>query len=87
MRDGFQCVVTKAYDSHIAMANEELKGIVKNGGIRPAVTHCAHIFPESINANIAPGSDKVCVLPNVDVFVVDRFFYLGEVCCFSLGRS
>ena len=60
MRDGFRCVVTKAYDSHSAMANEELKGIVKSGRKPPVVTHCAHIFPESTNADITPGSNKVC---------------------------
>jgi hypothetical protein len=87
VRDGFRCVVTKVYDSHSATANKELKEIVKSGHMPPAVTHCAHIFPESTNADIISGSDKVGFLPNVDVFVTDCFFYLGEVCCLSLGCS
>ena len=71
MRDGFQCVITKVYDSHSTTANDELQGIVEKGGVPPAVTHCAHIFPESTNVNITPGSDKVgfLPLPNVDVVV------------------
>ena len=87
MRDGFRCVVTNVYDYHIAMVNEELKEIIKSAGAPPAVTHCAHIFSESPNANITSDSDKVRFLLKLEVFLSLIISNIGEICCVSLGRS
>ena len=63
MRDGFRCVVTKAYDAHIVKVNKELEELAVSSGVWPEATYCAHIFPESTNANITPGSDEVVSYP------------------------
>ncbi|KAI6028991.1 hypothetical protein EDC04DRAFT_2572705 [Pisolithus marmoratus] len=57
-RDGFQCAVTKVYGSTAILASNELMMKVEREGEEAGPTHCAHIFPESINANIASGSEK-----------------------------
>jgi hypothetical protein len=57
-----------------------------SSGVRPGTTHCCHILPESTNANLK-SEDKVGFLLKIQVFVIDRFSYLGEVCCLGLGRS
>ena len=65
VRDGFQCVVTKVYDTHAVVANKELQEIVKTTGALARHTYCAHIFPESTNANITSSSDKVRPFPSI----------------------
>ncbi|KAI6021955.1 hypothetical protein EDC04DRAFT_2901153 [Pisolithus marmoratus] len=54
----FRCAVTKVYDSTTILASNELIMKVEHEGAEAGPTHCARIFPESINANIASGSEK-----------------------------
>ncbi|TDL19325.1 hypothetical protein BD410DRAFT_792367 [Rickenella mellea] len=59
IRDGFRCVVTGRYDRGSANANRELKDAVDSDpNARLDSTECAHIFAESTNSAIEPGSDK-----------------------------
>ncbi|TFK31757.1 hypothetical protein BDQ12DRAFT_707890 [Crucibulum laeve] len=59
IRDNFRCVVTRRYDDNSVRQNKELEEIYKSDPhSMTAETQCAHIFAESTNANIAPGSDK-----------------------------
>ncbi|KAI5993318.1 hypothetical protein EDD15DRAFT_2439690, partial [Pisolithus albus] len=53
IRDGFQCVVTKAYDREIVYNNRRLQQAVLDGA-DAKYTECAHIFPESISSEITP---------------------------------
>ncbi|KAI6016657.1 hypothetical protein BKA83DRAFT_4333821 [Pisolithus microcarpus] len=57
IRDGFKCVVTKVYDRRTAEENQGM-GLAVINGMRSAPTECAHIFPESINSGVTPGSKK-----------------------------
>ncbi|KAI6155635.1 hypothetical protein BKA82DRAFT_991374 [Pisolithus tinctorius] len=71
-RDGYRCVVTKIYDTSSAEHNKELVEILVSEGAETGPTHCAHIIPESINANIASGSHKESYPVSVWA-VLDRF--------------
>ncbi|TFK66209.1 hypothetical protein BDN72DRAFT_844621 [Pluteus cervinus] len=57
VRDGFRCVVTKAYDADVLKANSELRGQVGNN-VEAWKTQCCHIFDESINVGIDVDADK-----------------------------
>ncbi|KAI5999985.1 hypothetical protein EDD15DRAFT_2362515 [Pisolithus albus] len=57
IRDGFRCVVTKVYDTHMAWSDRTLRQAVTDGA-PVAITQCAHIFPESINPNTASDSNR-----------------------------
>ena len=60
IRDGYRCVVTKSYDIASVMKIRELKQTVDSDpSAQGDSTYCAHIFSESTNSNIEPGSDKV----------------------------
>ncbi|KAI6033301.1 hypothetical protein EDC04DRAFT_3115023 [Pisolithus marmoratus] len=73
-RDGFRCAVTKAYDFRSFRANKELERKVKHERARVLVTHCAHILPESTNANVARSPNKAKHAASVWA-VLDRFGY------------
>ncbi|KAI6018010.1 hypothetical protein BKA83DRAFT_159489, partial [Pisolithus microcarpus] len=47
VRDGFRCVVTKAYDVSAAAGNVKMRQTAGKEGAPTAVTQCAHIFPET----------------------------------------
>ncbi|KAH9482082.1 hypothetical protein JR316_0004177 [Psilocybe cubensis] len=59
IRDGYRCVVTGGYDASSVRTIAELKRRVTSDpkGVS-ALTECAHIFAESTNASIGPGSEK-----------------------------
>ena len=61
IRDGFRCVVTGKYDAASYRQNRELREMVSSDpSLTRAATQCAHIFAESTNSSIEPGSHKVC---------------------------
>ena len=71
IRDGYRCVVTKKYDASSVRQIRELRDMVVSDGpnsARTERTQCAHIFSESTNLNIAPGSDKVCPPSKISLF-------------------
>jgi hypothetical protein len=51
VRDGFRCVISGRYDIPSVKGNEEMKNNLKE--VLFCTTQCAHIFPESTNANIS----------------------------------
>ncbi|KAI6098033.1 hypothetical protein EDD17DRAFT_1749693 [Pisolithus thermaeus] len=51
-RDGFRCVVTKAYDMFAAEDNAKLRQTIEKEGASTAVTDCTYVFP------LSPGSDS-----------------------------
>ncbi|TFK36250.1 hypothetical protein BDQ12DRAFT_610208 [Crucibulum laeve] len=53
IRDGFCCVITGQYDTHTVETVKELRDDVLAFELRIGVTHCSHIFGESVNANIS----------------------------------
>ncbi|KDR83077.1 hypothetical protein GALMADRAFT_221057 [Galerina marginata CBS 339.88] len=59
-RDGYRCVITGSYDQPSVLTIQELrkKFEVEPGFRKMERTQCAHIFAESTNADIEPGSDK-----------------------------
>ena len=75
VRDGFRCIISGRYDRSSIEQNDELEREYKGApNARPGPTHCAHIFPESTNANISGTSDnaadKVYFFPTyLDVFL------------------
>ncbi|KAF8900272.1 hypothetical protein CPB84DRAFT_1815431 [Gymnopilus junonius] len=59
MRDGYRCVVTGKYDTRSVKMIRELKEMVDlDPSARRESTQCAHIFSESTNSSIEPGSAK-----------------------------
>jgi len=59
IRDGYRCVVTRKYDTRSVKEIRELKDIVlSDPSLRTEATQCAHIFAESTNSSIEPGSAK-----------------------------
>jgi hypothetical protein len=61
IRDGYRCVVTGKYDARSVKDIRELNDLVlSDPRLRREVTQCAHIFAESTNSSIEPGSAKVC---------------------------
>ncbi|KAH9167344.1 hypothetical protein EDB89DRAFT_1856482 [Lactarius sanguifluus] len=60
VRDNFQCVVSGSYDSDSVVTNDELEAKVLSEDLPMGITHCAHIFPDSINRNISDSKDEVC---------------------------
>jgi len=61
VRDGFRCVISGRYDIPSVKGNEEMKKEL-NEEVLFCTTQCAHIFPESTNANISGNeqANKVC---------------------------
>jgi hypothetical protein len=73
VRDGFRCVVSGLYDTTSVEHNKEPELELKRAPV-PVVcaTECAHIFPESTNANISGSNaqgNKVCIFPAYLVFI------------------
>ena len=59
IRDGYRCVVTGRYDLTSVKTIRELQERFKSDlNMDTTVTHCAHIFAESTNSSIEPGSAK-----------------------------
>ncbi|KAF9243948.1 hypothetical protein BU15DRAFT_42482 [Melanogaster broomeanus] len=54
-RDNFCCVITGVLDVDSALHDPELRQM----GQLVAVTHCAHIFPQSTNMNISGDEDSI----------------------------
>jgi hypothetical protein len=74
VRDGFRCVVSGKYDANSVRDNKELElELEHKPGRAVSATECAHILPESTNANISGSSnaqsDKVYFFPTLDVFL------------------
>lgn len=68
VRDGFRCVVSGKYDANSIRDNKELElELEHEPGRGVSATECAHILPESTNANISGSSnaqsDKVYFFP------------------------
>ncbi|KXN83933.1 hypothetical protein AN958_00797 [Leucoagaricus sp. SymC.cos] len=60
MRDGYRCVMTGKYDTRSVKMIKELKEMVNlDPSAMREFTQCAHIFSESTNSSIEPGSVKV----------------------------
>ena len=74
VRDGFRCVVSGEYDAVCVERNKELRLEIA-ADCDATWTECAHIFPESTNANISGSNaqgDKVPfspILNNVSLFI------------------
>ena len=61
IRDGYRCIVTGKYDSRSVLDIRDLNDLLlSDPTLRIEVTECAHIFTESTNSFIEPGSAKVC---------------------------
>lgn len=61
IRDGYRCVVTGKYDTRSVLEIRELKEMFESDpSLKMERTQCAHIFAESTNMDIEPGSEKVC---------------------------
>ncbi|KXN83403.1 hypothetical protein AN958_01476 [Leucoagaricus sp. SymC.cos] len=59
MRDGHRCVVTGKYDTRSVKMIQELEEMVNlDPSAMRESTQCAHIFSESTNSSIKPGSAK-----------------------------
>ncbi|TFK32193.1 hypothetical protein BDQ12DRAFT_692868 [Crucibulum laeve] len=59
IRDRYRCVVTGKYDWPTVSGNRELQEVFRSDpDAKMAFTQCAHIFTESSNLSIAPGTDK-----------------------------
>jgi len=57
--DGYRCVVTGRYDMCSVRLIQELQDIVVSyPSVKTEATECAHIFAESTNSSIEPGSAK-----------------------------
>jgi hypothetical protein len=49
------------------------------------ITECTHVFPESTNANIEPGSDRVCAyVLNLAFDII--IFHQADERCIDVGR-
>jgi len=60
-RDGYRCVITGKYDISSVMVIKELEEKLNaDRSLKTDGTQCAHIFAESTNKDIEPGSHKVC---------------------------
>jgi hypothetical protein len=60
IRDGYRCVVTGKYDTRSVLEIRELKEMLESDlSLKMERTQCVHIFAESTNADIEPGSEKV----------------------------
>ena len=60
VRDGFRCVISGLYDVTSVERNKELElELERAANADVCATECAHIFPESTNANTSGSSDKV----------------------------
>ncbi|KAH9074785.1 hypothetical protein EDB83DRAFT_2218819, partial [Lactarius deliciosus] len=59
VRDNLQCVVSGRYDSDSVVTNDELEAKVLSEDLPMGITHCAHIFPDSINGNISGSKDEL----------------------------
>jgi len=86
--DGYRCVVTKKYDETSVSQIQELEERVTSdpsAGTEPM--QCAHIFSESTNYKIEPGSDKVCPPFNYFAFCLTNNDYLclAGLCCLDVG--
>ncbi|KAI6038598.1 hypothetical protein EDC04DRAFT_2569633 [Pisolithus marmoratus] len=58
IRDGFKCVVTKMFDGTAAWCRSEFRKIIEEEEMPTLETRCTHILPQSIVANITPGSSE-----------------------------
>ncbi|KAF8147267.1 hypothetical protein B0H34DRAFT_785840 [Crassisporium funariophilum] len=59
IRDRYRCVVTGTYDIRSILDIRELKETFgKDRSVKTDGTQCAHIFSESTNSDIEPGSEK-----------------------------
>ncbi|KAI6000148.1 hypothetical protein F5J12DRAFT_928596 [Pisolithus orientalis] len=67
-------VITKLYDRHAIKGSCDLREAAEREQARLVCTHCTHIFPESINANITSGSNKEHHAASVWA-ILDRFGY------------
>ncbi|KAG5635286.1 hypothetical protein H0H81_011824 [Sphagnurus paluster] len=57
IRDGYRCVVTGKYDRSSVDQIKELEDMLRaNPSLKTEETQCAHIFAESTNSSITPGS-------------------------------
>lgn len=60
IRDGYRCIVTGKYDARSVREIQELNDLIlSDPSLRREPTQCAHIFAESTNSSIEPGSAKV----------------------------
>jgi hypothetical protein len=73
VRDGFRCVISKHYDHTSVNHSKELTLEMEEADADMCPTECAHIFPESTNANVSGKNakdNKVCFFPTyLDVFL------------------
>ncbi|KAF8905958.1 hypothetical protein CPB84DRAFT_1813942 [Gymnopilus junonius] len=59
IRDGYRCVVTGKYDANsVTIVRELRERITQDSSLRREATECAHIFAESTNSSIEPGTPK-----------------------------
>jgi hypothetical protein len=59
IHDGYRCVVTGKYDWNSVETIRELgERFGPDPNVDTTFTHCAHIFAESTNSSIEPGSAK-----------------------------
>jgi len=83
IRDGYRCVVTGKYDVRSVMKIRELEDtVLSDPSARSEGTRCVHIFAESNNSSIEPGSAKVC--PSV-TFLLYSKQRLSILCCHNVG--
>lgn len=60
-RDHFRCVITGKYDETSFMKIAEVRNRVIAEDANTVPTQCLHIFSQSTNFNIEPGTEKVCL--------------------------
>jgi len=87
IRDGYRCVMTGRYDDYCATEIQELDDLIlSDPSLRTERTQCAHIFAESTDKSIEPGSAKV--RPPVYFFFLtldNEYPYIAGLCCHDVG--
>jgi hypothetical protein len=78
--------VTGKYDIRMVEEIKELKDKVDALGLETDTTQLAHIFDESTNQDIEPGSPKVfpSFFKNLCI-TLDNDYLLAELCCLDVG--
>ena len=86
IRDGYRCVMTGKYDDRCATEIRELNDLIlSDPSLRREPTQCAHIFAESSNKSIEPGSAKV--RPRVFLTLDNEYLYMcSETMLSRCGR-
>lgn len=73
IRDGFRCAVSESYDAKSVEHVLELQRQALDSKSPAKMTQCAHIFPESINQNIA--TESGAKLAKVEQFEIQACFH------------